>query len=304
MYPNLRRMLTAKGMLRFDRILEDSVTLVDMGGAPAGLRDVPQFLGQLFFQKLVRQVFARRVNRATKPAVVFADEFQELLTPEVAADFERVLTLARSQKVFLRMLFQQAAQVEAASPNLLRILRTNCTYQMLFKTSLEDARPFQHVLPATGGAERVDADRVPDPRNPPRRLSADEERTEMLQQIPSMPKRLFWFWNRNREYPAILVRSPTLDVPGAEREAAALPEALRDVVRRGVLVLGEEREEEGPPSETGNGDVAVDSRDDQGREAAAGNAASEPTAVVGGEHSEPGPERGSTRPRRRRAQIG
>jgi hypothetical protein len=243
-YPNLRRMLTAKGMLRFDRILEDSITLVDMGGAPAGLRDVPQFLGQMFFQKLVRQVFSRRVTRATKPAVVFADEFQELLTPEVAADFERVLTLARSQKVFLRMLFQQAAQVEAASPNLLRILRTNCEYQMLFKTSLEDARPFQHVLPVTGTAERIDLDRFPDPRNPPRRLTADEERTEMLQQIPSMPKRLFWFWNRNREYPALLVRSPTLDIRRAEREANALPREVRELVRRGVLALGDEAREE------------------------------------------------------------
>jgi hypothetical protein len=306
MYPSLRRMLTAKGMLRFDRILEDSITIVDVGGAPAGLRDVPQFLGQLFFQKLVRQVFSRRVTRATRPAVVFADEFQELLTPEVAADFERVLTLARSQKVFLRLLFQQAAQVEAASPNLLRILRTNCTYQMLFKTSLEDARPFQHVLPVTGNAERVDPDRFPDPRNPSRRMTSDEERSEMLQQIPSMPARLFWFWNRNREYPALLVRSPTLDVRAAEREAERLPAALRELTRRGVLARGE-RADEVAPAPTPDTDGAST------REPAARPAIPEPAPEASeavapapeAEDDSPGPTpKRSGRTRRRRPSIG
>jgi hypothetical protein len=306
MYPSLRRMLTAKGMLRFDRIIEDSITLVDMGGAPAGLRDVPQFLGQVFFQKLVRQMFARRISRTTKPAVIFADEFQELLTPEVAADFDRVLTLARSQKVFLRMLFQQAAQVEAVSPNLLRILRTNCEYQMLFKTSLEDARPFQHVLPVTGTEERVDPDRFPDPRSPARRLTADEERSEMLQQIPSMPKRLFWFWNRNREYSALLVRSPALDIRAAERDAARLPPALREAARRGVLAFGESAGEVAPSPTSGANGAS-------NHEPAAPPATSEPAAEASeAVDAPPKAEEGSPsaapsrsgRTRRRRPSIG
>lgn len=319
MYPSLRRMLTAPGMLRFDRLLEDSITIVDMTGAPAGLRDVPQFLGQLFFQKLVRQVFARRVTARTRPAVIFADEFQELLTPDVAADFERVLTLARSQKVFLRLLFQQPAQVEAASPNLLRILRTNCTYQMLFKASLEDARHFAQVLPVTGSAVREDADRFPDPRTPPRRMTPDEERGQMLAQIPSMPARLFWFWNRNREYPALLVRSPSLDIRAAERSAAQLPHQLREIARRGILgfavadaPVAPNEAEASAAHESGGAahaatsvpDASVESghgeQHDAGPTAPPQRAEPMPTSASGTAASTPPPRR----PRRNRASIG
>ncbi len=236
MYPSLRRMLRASGMVRFDRMLETAVTVVDLGGAPAGMSELSRFFGQLIFNKLTRAIFARRVERSTPPVAIIADEFQQLLTSEVARDFERILTLARSQRVFLWSVFQQAAQVEAVSPTLLRILRTNTNYQLLMRSDLEDARTLAHVLPTTGTALRP-RDGFPDPRTTPATMTVDEERRKLLEMVPSMPDRVGWFWERRAPHPALLLRSARLDIDGGRQAAKRLSPELRKVIRNGVLAI-------------------------------------------------------------------
>lgn len=238
MYPTLKKMLSARGMIRFDRLLERAITIIDLGGAPAGMHDVSRFFGQLMFQKICRATFSRQVGPRTMPVSIIADEFQEMLSPEIAHDFERFLTLARSQKVFLSLLFQQPAQVESVAPSLLRILRTNAAYQVMFRSSLEDARPLAHILPVIGNVPR-ESRGFPDPRTPPVMISADDERRLLLEQVPSMPDRVFWFWNRRRPYPAILVKSATLDMRAMSARATRLPPEVRAVARRGILAVGE-----------------------------------------------------------------
>lgn len=237
MHPTLRRMLSSRGMIRFDRLLEHAVTVIDLGGrVPAGMRELGRFFGQIIFQKLVRAIFARQVVPGTLPTTIIADEFQEMLSSEICDDFEHFLTLARSQRVLLWLLFQQAAQVERASPTLLRILRTNTNYQVMFRSSLEDARALAHMLPVTGIVPR-DRPGFPDPRTPPEMLTPDEERKILVEQVPQMPDRLFWFWNRRRQYGAIPAKSATLSMTDMAARAAALPRELSDLIGRGVLAL-------------------------------------------------------------------
>lgn len=236
MHPTLRRMLKAPGMIRFDRLLEGAVTIIDLGNAPAGMRDLSRFFGQVIFQKIVRAIFSRRVTPETEPVTIVADEFQELLAPDLAQDFERILTLARSQRVFLWALFQQVAQVEAVSPTLLRIMKTNSLVQVVFRSSAEDARAFGHIMPAVGGAE-LDSEDFPDPRAPRRRTTAEDERRELVAQTPSLPDRVFWFWNRGRQYPALLVKAPFVAMDDLERAACALPDDVRTMATRGVLAM-------------------------------------------------------------------
>jgi hypothetical protein len=167
---------------------------------------------------------------------VIADEFQALLSPEAIDDFERFLTQARSQRVFLWSMFQQAAQLERSAPHLLRVLRANTNVQIMFRSSLEDARVIADVLPTTGRILR-DRPGFPDPRTPPTFLSQDEERRVLLAQVPSMPDRCFWFWNKHRPYGAIAVSSPAVPVTALRRSAASLPPELREAVRGGVLAM-------------------------------------------------------------------
>lgn len=234
MHPSLRDMLAAPGMIRFDRLIDDAITIIDLGGAPAGIRELATFLGSVIFTKLVRAVFARRVGRGTRPVTIIADEFQSLLSPEVAGDFEAILTKARSQKAFLWMLCQQTAQVEAASSTLLRIIKTNTNYQLLFRANEEDARALDYIFPVTGRVPR-DAHASSDPRTPRVMLSESDERRRIVETVPSMPGRTFWFWNRRRPYRALLAQSPAISIERARRDAGGLPPELAAAISRGVL---------------------------------------------------------------------
>jgi hypothetical protein len=235
-------MLVARGMIRFDRLLEHAITIVDVGGAraPAGMRELQQFFGQVLFQKLVRAIFSRRVDQGTPPVTILADEFQELVQPDIANDFERVLALARSQRCFLWASFQQAAQVEAVSPVLMRVLRTNTNTQVMFRSSLEDARPLAHIMPVTGQLRR-DADGFPDPRNPLPLVPVEEERRMLLERVPSAPDRVFWLWLRREQHPAILATSPVLRLEGMRQRAQSLDPAVCALVARGVLASSPEQ---------------------------------------------------------------
>lgn len=254
MFPALRKMLNAPGMIRFDRLIENSITIVDLGGAPAGIAEVSPFFGQLMFSKVTRAIFTRRIAPGTPDVTIIADEFQQLLTPDMARDFERVLTLIRSQRVFLWSAFQQAAQVESVSPLLLRILRTNTDYKVLFRTELDDARHFAHMLPVTGAVRR-ERPGFADPRSPTAPLTADEERRQLLEQVPSLPNRVCWFSERQAPYSAILTRSLSLNIAVARRAASTLPAEMRQVIRNGILAV--------PPEEL----AATDARREAERQA-------------------------------------
>ncbi len=236
MHPGLRRLLSARGMVNFSRLLPNALTIVDLGGAPAGMRPLATFFGQLLFGRIVRATFARTVTDRSPPVTVFADEFQELLGPDVASDFERFLTLARSQRVFLWSMFQQAAQVEAVSPLLLRILRTNTNYAILGRSDPADARAMAYALPGTAGRARAQ-EGFPDPRSPASRMSEGESRAEAEALVPRLPDRVFWFANRRRPYPAILMRSVAVPLASLRRSAASLPAEILRQASRGVLAV-------------------------------------------------------------------
>jgi hypothetical protein len=144
--------------------------------ARSRLRTRPPWLrAMLTFGRIQRAIFARRVTEHSPPVRIIADEFQEMLSPDVADDFERVLTLARSQKAFLTVLFQQAASVEKVSSTLLRVIKTNSNYHVAFRANDEDVRAMSHVLPVTGRVPR-ETSGFPDPRTPPTFLTPEEER--------------------------------------------------------------------------------------------------------------------------------
>jgi len=197
------------------------------------MAEVGRFFGQLIFRKVVRAIWTRRVEDGTEPVTLIADEFQELVGSDLAEDAARVLTLARSQRVFFWALFQQLSQVERLSPHLLRTLITNCNYQIQFRAPVDDTRRLAHVLPADLLAGE---DWVRDLREPRRERDVREAREALLQATERLPAGTAFFLNRNRPYPATLFRS--LPVPAADAEATVrdLPAELLAALRRGVLV--------------------------------------------------------------------
>jgi hypothetical protein len=232
--PSWRRMFDCDEGLDFQGLLAPGVTLIDIGGAPLGCRDLQSFAGRLLFLRLARAVMNRPVmSNDLLPVVIVIDEVQEFLSPEVASEMERLLTLARSRKVALYLFHQQVAQLEKISSALPKIINTNASLKLLFRSSLEDARLFGHVLPATGRVLRPDyrPDQASSSRSP--YLTLAEERQLLLEKIPRLPSRSFYFWYAEGRQ-ARLLRSA--DVPlAAWQQAAKNHTELRDRVLRGCL---------------------------------------------------------------------
>jgi hypothetical protein len=94
------------------------------------------------------------------------------------------------------------------------------------------------------GQERAEQNGFPDPRQPERYLTPDEERRELVELVPRLPDRLYWFCHPRAEqaYPTVLVRSPYLDMPDMQRRAESLAPDLRSLITRGVVALSPEPE--------------------------------------------------------------
>lgn len=82
-----------------------------------------------------------------------------------------------------------------------------------------------HLLPVTG--------RRPRPAPPPWEekprspyLSAAEEREFLISEVPSLPDRVFYLWNRRRPYRAELVRALEVSPKSAPFRSAAVSERL------------------------------------------------------------------------------
>ena len=225
--PGLRKLLTAPGMLRFPDLLDHRVVIIDLGGAPAGMREAQRFVGELMIARLVRSIFARPVTHHTPPVGLWLDEFQELLTPELASDAGRVLALARSKRCFLRVLHQSGAQFSDSS--LLRIVRSQSDFHAVFRADEQDAKYLESFLPAL--------------RDPTTSFDGSEDheskdrsaRRALLEKVPHLPHRLFFWLDKRQPYPAILTRSATYPFAEARRVADALPERLRAALRTGAI---------------------------------------------------------------------
>lgn len=89
-----------------------------------------------------------------------------------------------------------------------------------------------HLLPVTGRRQRP----APEPWEERARspyLTPNEELQRLIEQVPSMPKRTYYLWNRDRPFRAVQVRSREVTTRARTTTDAALVERLR----HGVLAV-------------------------------------------------------------------
>lgn len=240
--PGWRKMFNSPESLDFSKLLEPGVTSICIGNAPLGCRDLQFFAGRLLFLRLARAIMSRPVmNDDLLPVVIFIDEVQEFLSAEVAQEVERLLTLARSRKVSLFLFHQQVSQLEKISASLPKILNTNAALKILFRSSLEDSKSLSHILPITGRILKPNfqPDLPGGYRNP--YLTQNEERQRLLETIPRLPSRHFYFWNAEGQHAKLLYSA---DVPIKDwQQSAANHSNLRKLVLRGSLSAASSRPE-------------------------------------------------------------
>lgn len=230
--PATRACLSAATCLDFGATLTSGLTVVNLGRAPAGAREIAHFWATLFGTRLFRAVNARPPTGA-RPAVLAIDEWQHILTPHIAADIESLLAMARSRAVHLWLVNQQVAQLKI-SPSLREIVSGQTAVQVMFRATIEDARAMRHLLPVTG--------REPRPPPPPWEkrngtasyyYSPSEELELRVREVSQLPERHAYWWDRRAPWSAVRFRTATVDLGHPDQ----LSQRLRDVVRQGSVAV-------------------------------------------------------------------
>ena len=242
--PSTRLMLGARDTVSFRRLLaEGRIVLVDVGSPPLGCEDLGRFWAGLATLKLVRAIFERTHAEAARPVSIFVDEWQEGLLSggEIAENYERVLSMARSRGVSFCLISQSLAGAAKVSSSLPKVVATNTNLQLLFRASEEDARAMAHLLPVTGRRPREAVLPWEERRGSPF-LSRSEEITYLQEEVVRLPSRVFYLWNRTRPYQAELVRALHVAPGRPPRDHGLERRLLAGTLARSVAEL--EREEQ------------------------------------------------------------
>ncbi|MBK8231988.1 MAG: hypothetical protein IPK72_15745 [Candidatus Eisenbacteria bacterium] len=208
-----RRALSAAHCVAFEECLDHGLTIIDLGDPPAGAERATRFWAGVLVGRLTRAILSRRLRHNSPHAWVILEEFQEAITGRQGQQFARLLALARHKRVALTFVNQQVAQLDTA---LVRILRTNTGYEAIFRSSFEDAKLIGHALPASRDDKR-------------------SQRQQLIEAIPRLPNRTFYFWEKTMS--AQRVRSPRVDLDALRSAARDAPPELRRFIRQGTVAV-------------------------------------------------------------------
>jgi hypothetical protein len=221
------RVLCAPGCLSFSELLEQPLTVMDVGGAPRGARFLTRWWLGVCVRGLTAAIFGRPPRRP--PAFAVLDEWWMGLDDDLATDFEWLLSLARHKNVALWLLNQLPEQVSSRSPSLLATIKSNCGLQIAFRQSHDNARALSYMLPVS---ENLRVRKSPDhPKWDTRSATAEEQRKTLVEELPRLPRRHFWLYPREFGTQAVKLVAPTVPFEEARRLAERAPDWLRRACR-------------------------------------------------------------------------
>jgi hypothetical protein len=216
----VRAALSAPSCIDFHTCLDRGLTVFDFGTAPGGAEEAMRFIAAPILGRLSRAILSRDVAASTPSCVVLFEEFQELLGHHQVEQFKRLLSLCRFKRVALWFSTQSAARVAAVDPTLLKVLRTNLGAEMIFRSSIEDARVLSEGLTAGSKDE-----------------SMSQARARFIQEMASLPRRECFLWLKSEGFGPQRLRSPRVDMETLSRLAAQLPPEVRQQIRTGVASM-------------------------------------------------------------------
>jgi hypothetical protein len=226
-----RLVLAAEHMVDFGAAMRGGVTLIGLGSAP-GVRQVQSFFALLLTSRVVAALFSRPNSPHQPPATIVADDVGELLLHDIALDLERVLVLMRARRVSLFSTVQEVSQLTAVTPLLARVFLTNVGVWLALRAGPHDEHALSVMLRPTGRRPRP----RPLPWDHTHReyfLPLGEEQRLLLEEATQLPRRVGFFWDRDRRWGPIKMRTRTLRIP----EEDELPADLLAAVRRGSVAV-------------------------------------------------------------------
>lgn len=244
-----RLMLGARDAVSFYELLGSRILLIDLGAPPFGCEDLAAFWAGILTLKLTRAIFQRTDADTRRPVTILVDEWQEGVAAGggIAEHYARVLSVARSRAVSLVLISQSLALAGRVESTLPEVVATNTSVQLLFRASAADARAMAHLLPVTG--RRLRPPVAPwEERSRSPFLDRQAEREALVAEIPSLPQRTLYFWNRHHSPRAELVRALDVELPPERHRPPPIAWRLQHgALARPLHVLEAERARHEPP---------------------------------------------------------
>lgn len=218
------RVLCAPKCLSPGALIEQPLSVINVGNAPMGAEFLSTFWMGVFVRGIGRAIMAR--PRTEKPVFCVVDEWWLGLDDELAFHFERLLTQARFKNVGMWLTNQLPAQI---GERLLRVIENSCGFQTAFRQSHRDAGSMAYMLPIS---DDIRVRRSPDhPKWDTRTATPAEQRQQMVEELSRLQNRHFWFYPKVYGSQALKLKSPDVPFDWAKREADEAPNWLRDACR-------------------------------------------------------------------------
>jgi hypothetical protein len=218
--PETRLALSAPQCLSLSESLESGLTIIDVGNPPAGAERVARFWGGVLIGRLSRAIMSRKVEEKSPQTLIVLEEFQESLSSGSVEQFARLLALSRFKKVALWFVNQQPGQLASVDPALPKLLRTNTSLEMIFRSNFEDAKAIGPALLRPAKKDR-------------RKRDNEIE----VADLTSLPDRAFYLWLKKESFGAQRVRSPRLDLKAMQDAAARVSMENRMAIHQGTVTI-------------------------------------------------------------------
>jgi len=155
----------------------------------------------------------------------------------MALEMDRLLSLARSRRVFFHLINQGLAQILRVDPALVRSLKTNVNRILFFRGNREDAQAFSSMVPEEKGRQQLGPAFRPGRHNvllDAGQLVAQSSYTgpSLLERLTSLEDRAFYLWLRTKPYPGRKLRSLNVQLPEPTMDQKLLRE-----LKRGSMAL-------------------------------------------------------------------
>lgn len=152
MTQGISSMLTAESCLRFDELIgPGKICLLDLGRPPGGLTALQQFFASMFALVAVSHLMERPSPFIGHPAVLVADEAQQIVSVLGGGLGEHVLCTGRSRAVSLTLLSQATTAFRREAPGLLDLIAANAPLQIVGRLAPDDAQVFARAVAPSEG---------------------------------------------------------------------------------------------------------------------------------------------------------
>jgi hypothetical protein len=204
--PDVRRAVTAPRCTPLCNFEPGSLVIVDLGSPQAGAERAQRFWAGALTGRIIRSVLSRTVTNDTPPAGLFLEEVQEALGSRQAVQLGRGLALARHKATSIVVSHQDASQLAAIDPTLVKLLRTNVGCEVAFRAGRDDARLIADAMPVPASA-----------------TSIGEARGSLVRELMQLQRRECVLWLRAFGLTPQRVRSPRLDLELLRQSSEGIP---------------------------------------------------------------------------------